>query len=79
MTSHLEVSQCSLGDWEKAIMMGYDVWRQVEKYQGGMVVVDLDARSITYQIGDHVSTEVCRDNYKKGHAVSLCYADLSTP
>jgi hypothetical protein len=29
MTSHLEVSQCSLGDWKKAIFMGYDVWRQV--------------------------------------------------
>lgn len=51
MTSHLEVAQCSLGDWEKAIMMGYEVWRQVDKYRGGMVVVDLDARSITYQIG----------------------------
>lgn len=50
MTSHLEVSQCSLGDWEKAILMGYDLWRQVEKYRGGIVVVDLDARLITYQI-----------------------------
>ena len=50
MTSHLEVSQCSLGDWEKAIFMGYDVWRQVEKNGGGTVVVNLDARLITYQI-----------------------------
>ncbi|MDB9340167.1 nucleoside triphosphate pyrophosphohydrolase family protein [Nodularia spumigena] len=50
MTSHLEVSQCSLGDWEKAIFMGYDVWRQVEKNRGGTVVVNLDARLITYQI-----------------------------
>ncbi|MEA5558388.1 nucleoside triphosphate pyrophosphohydrolase family protein [Nodularia spumigena] len=50
MTSHLEVSQCSLGDWEKAIFMGYDVWRQVAKNRGGTVVVDLDARLITYQI-----------------------------
>jgi len=49
MTSHLEVAQCSLGDWEKAILMGYEVWRQVDKNQGGTVVVDLDARSITYQ------------------------------
>jgi hypothetical protein len=50
MTSHLEVSQCSLGDWEKAILMGYEVWRQVEKNRGGMVVVDLDVRSIKYQV-----------------------------
>ncbi|MDB9451406.1 hypothetical protein [Dolichospermum circinale] len=50
MTSHLEVSQCSLGDWEKAILMGYDVWRQVEKNRGGTVLVDIDAGLITYQI-----------------------------
>jgi len=47
MTSHLEVSQCLLGDWEQAILMGFDIWRQVEKNRGGMVVVNLDARSIT--------------------------------
>ncbi|MBD2411089.1 nucleotide pyrophosphohydrolase [Nostoc calcicola FACHB-389] len=51
MTSHLEVSRCSLGDWEKAILMGYDVWRQVEKYRGGTVIVDLDARLISYKMG----------------------------
>ncbi len=50
MTSHLEVSQCSLGDWERAILMGYDVWRQVEKNCGGMVTVDLDAGLISYQV-----------------------------
>ncbi len=50
MTSHLEVTQCSLGDWEKAILMGYEVWRQMEKNQWGTVVIDLDIRSITYQI-----------------------------
>ncbi|NET69605.1 MAG: nucleoside triphosphate pyrophosphohydrolase family protein [Sphaerospermopsis sp. SIO1G2] len=49
MTSHLEVSRCSLGDWEKAILMSYNVWRQVEKNRGGTVVVDLDRRLITYQ------------------------------
>ncbi|MFB8788904.1 MAG: nucleoside triphosphate pyrophosphohydrolase family protein [Potamolinea sp.] len=49
MTSHLEVAQCSLGDWEKSIIMGYEVWRKVEKNRGGMVVVNLDACSITYQ------------------------------
>lgn len=51
MTSHLEVSQCSLNDWQKAILMGYDVWRQVNKNRGGMIFIDLDGRSITYQIG----------------------------
>ncbi|HAA26434.1 MAG TPA: nucleotide pyrophosphohydrolase [Cyanobacteria bacterium UBA8553] len=49
MTSHLEVAQRSLGEWEKAIFMGYKVWRQLERNRGGTVVVDLDARSIAYQ------------------------------
>lgn len=49
MTLHLEVSQCSLCDWEKAILDGYKVWRQIEKNKGGKVIVDLDARSIVYQ------------------------------
>ncbi|MHC5831277.1 MAG: nucleoside triphosphate pyrophosphohydrolase family protein, partial [Nostoc sp.] len=45
--SHLEVTRCSLGDWERAILTGYKVWQLVDKNGGGMVVVDLDARSIT--------------------------------
>ncbi|MGB3262396.1 MAG: nucleoside triphosphate pyrophosphohydrolase family protein [Microcoleus sp.] len=48
MSSHLEVARCSLGDWEKAILAGYEVWRKVEKYRGGTVVVDRGAHSITY-------------------------------
>lgn len=48
MSSHLEVARCSLGDWEKAILAGYEVWRKVEKYRGGTVVVDSDSHSITY-------------------------------
>ncbi|KOP24979.1 nucleotide pyrophosphohydrolase [Hapalosiphon sp. MRB220] len=50
MTSHLEVARCSLSDWEKAILTGYKVWWQVNKNGGGIVVVDLNARSITYQV-----------------------------
>ncbi len=49
MTSHLEVDVCSLGDWEKAILMGYEVWRQVKKNRGGKVIVDIDASCISYQ------------------------------
>ena len=29
MTSHLEVSARTEGDWERAIMTGFDIWRQV--------------------------------------------------
>ena len=42
MTSHLEVSRLSAGQWERAIMLGYEVWRQVRKHCGGHIVGDLD-------------------------------------
>jgi NTP pyrophosphatase (non-canonical NTP hydrolase) len=47
VTSHLEVSQCTVADWEKAILMGYEVWRQVAKNCGGKILVDLDAHFIS--------------------------------
>lgn len=47
MTAHLEVSQRSVGDWEKAILMGFEVWRQVRERNGGTVLVDLDAGTVT--------------------------------
>jgi NTP pyrophosphatase (non-canonical NTP hydrolase) len=48
LTSRLEVAECSLGDWEKAILMGYEVWRAVETNRCGRVLLDLDARTISY-------------------------------
>ncbi|HYH95910.1 nucleoside triphosphate pyrophosphohydrolase family protein [Hyalangium sp.] len=48
MTAHLEVSRCSAGDWEKAILMGFDVWRQIRDHNGGRILVDLDAASVTF-------------------------------
>ncbi len=48
VTSKFEVSVCTTGEWERAILMGYKVWRQVEENQGGKVEVDLDTRSIKY-------------------------------
>ena len=48
MTSHLEVRQCSTGEWEDAVLQGFDVWRAVLAARGGRIAVDLDARSITF-------------------------------
>ena len=48
MTSHLEVHQCTTGEWEQAILQGFDVWRAVLAARGGRIAVDLDARSITF-------------------------------
>ncbi len=46
MTSHLEVRQCTTGEWEQAIVQGFAVWRAVVAAGGGRIDVDLDARRI---------------------------------
>ena len=48
MTSHLEVRQCTTGEWEQAILQGFDVWRAVLAARGGRIAVDLGARSISF-------------------------------
>jgi NTP pyrophosphatase (non-canonical NTP hydrolase) len=48
MTSHLEVGQASAADWERAILEGFAVWREVLANHGGQILVDLDARAIRY-------------------------------
>jgi hypothetical protein len=46
MARHLEVSACTSGEWEAAIIRGFKVWREVKKNRGGTVDVDLDKRTI---------------------------------
>ncbi len=48
MTSNLEVRQCTTGEWEHAILQGFDVWRAVLAACGGRIAVDLDARCIAF-------------------------------
>ena len=48
MTTSFEVSVCTTGEWERAILMGYAVWKQVREHQGGKVELDLDRRTIRY-------------------------------
>lgn len=48
MTSHLEVRQCTTGEWEQAILQGFEVWRAVLDARGGRIAVDLDARRISF-------------------------------
>jgi NTP pyrophosphatase (non-canonical NTP hydrolase) len=48
MTSHLEVKQCTTGEWEQAILQGFKVWRAVLATRGGRIAVDLDQRRIDY-------------------------------
>ncbi len=48
MTSHLEVSECTTGEWEQAILQGFEVWRAVLAACGGRIAVDLAQRCIDY-------------------------------
>lgn len=48
VTSRLEVGDRNSADWERAILAGYDVWRQLRDNDGGRVIVDLDAATIEY-------------------------------
>ena len=47
MTAHLEVGQCTEGEWERAIVQGFAVWREIKKRGAGTLVINLDQRSIT--------------------------------
>ncbi len=47
MVQHLEVAVCSTGEWEQAILQGFNVWRSVSTTRSGTVDLDLDARTIT--------------------------------
>lgn len=47
MTAHLEVSRVTIGDWERTILMGFRVWREVLQNRGGTVVLDLDRRTLS--------------------------------
>lgn len=48
MTSHLEVSQATAADWERAILEGFAIWRAVLANNGGEIIVDLDEQQIRY-------------------------------
>jgi NTP pyrophosphatase (non-canonical NTP hydrolase) len=47
LTAELEVKTRTYGDWERAILDGYRVWRTIWQNRGGTVTVDLVSRSIT--------------------------------
>lgn len=48
VTSGLEVSDRSKAEWEKAILAGFAVWRQLREKGEGIVRVDLDAGTLRF-------------------------------
>jgi NTP pyrophosphatase (non-canonical NTP hydrolase) len=47
MATGFEVSRCSTGEWEDAIVQGFAAWRFIERNHGGLLTLDLDKRTIT--------------------------------
>ncbi len=45
-----EVEQCPLNLWERAILQGYEVFRQVRENNGGIIIGDRESRTIKYQL-----------------------------
>jgi predicted Rdx family selenoprotein len=51
MTAHLEIARCSTGDWERAILQGFAVWREIKRRGGGTLLLDLDRRTVSIKEG----------------------------
>ena len=47
LTSLLEVGSQTMVEWQAAILGGFAVWRHVREHDGGLVIVDMDTRSLT--------------------------------
>lgn len=48
VTGRLEVASQPASAWERAILTGYSVWRNLRDNDGGRVIVDLDRRTLEY-------------------------------
>ncbi|MCH7663827.1 MAG: hypothetical protein IH859_08170 [Chloroflexi bacterium] len=48
LTQRLEVSVCPTKQWEKAILSGYKMFRELKKNKGGRLSIDMDEQEITY-------------------------------
>lgn len=44
-----EVARCPMKLWERSILQGYDVFRQVREAKGGLVIGDRKARTLQYE------------------------------
>jgi len=48
ITRNLEVSEVTYANWEKAILEGYIVFRQVRKNKGGYIYSNLDTKELIF-------------------------------
>jgi NTP pyrophosphatase (non-canonical NTP hydrolase) len=67
----LEVRTRSAGDWERAILVGYEVWRKVCDHDGGTIRGDLHKRAFEFVKGRRRTTRAPRAGRSgRGHRKS---------
>lgn len=49
MVSGYEVDACPLWQWEKAILEGFAIFRQLYEKRGGIVIANLSDRTLTFR------------------------------
>ncbi len=82
MTNHLEVRRCTVGDWQRAILDGFDIWRQVLAAGGGKIRIDLDERRITFLGAPDVALpqlSALGDRARDRHTSIVAYGDKPPP
>jgi NTP pyrophosphatase (non-canonical NTP hydrolase) len=47
-----EVERCALWQWERAILDGFAVFRQLKKHRKGYIIADLDNHTMTFEEGE---------------------------
>lgn len=56
MCAHLEVAAQPPSQWRKAVLAGFEVWRELIKNRGGRVFADLDLHEIRYLGSDAIAS-----------------------
>jgi NTP pyrophosphatase (non-canonical NTP hydrolase) len=49
LANGLEVREASAGEWEQAILLGYQIFRLLNKHRGGTVTTNLNERTLRFQ------------------------------
>jgi hypothetical protein len=79
MTGHLEVSACTVAEWERTILMAFPVWDMINQRRGGIVelgssscVISASTRAAlpdASAVADHQIAEALLD-YDRGSEIA---------
>jgi hypothetical protein len=48
MVRNLEVKDCQLHEWQRAVLVGFQAFRSLSKNRGGWLLLDAETRSLNY-------------------------------